>query len=54
MLSRSNKVQAGITFQYLLDAPSGCAGVGQWSVIQAVAPLLGLEPSPITVRAGTE
>jgi putative tryptophan/tyrosine transport system substrate-binding protein len=26
------------------------AGIGQWSVIQAVAPMLGLETSPINVR----
>jgi putative ABC transport system substrate-binding protein len=31
--------------------PDITAGIGQWSVIQAIAPLLGLEPSPITVRA---
>jgi putative ABC transport system substrate-binding protein len=26
------------------------AGIGKWSVIQAVAPMLGLEPSPINLR----
>src|SRR5215207_7809916 len=26
------------------------AGIGQWSVIQAVAPMVGLEPSPINLR----
>jgi len=34
----------------VLRDPDITAGIGQWSVIQAVAPMLGLEPSPINAR----
>jgi len=34
----------------VLRDPDITAGIGQWSVIQAVAPLMGLEPIPINVR----
>ena len=34
--------------------PDITAGIGQWSVIQAVAPLMGLEPRPINVRLGSD
>jgi putative ABC transport system substrate-binding protein len=34
--------------------PDITAGIGQWSVIQAVAPMLGLEPSPINVRVAPD
>ena len=32
----------------------GPAGIGQWAVIQAVAPSLGVEVSPINVRDASE
>jgi putative tryptophan/tyrosine transport system substrate-binding protein len=37
----------------VLRDPDITAGIGQWSVIQAIAPMLGLEPSPINARAGS-
>jgi putative tryptophan/tyrosine transport system substrate-binding protein len=38
----------------VLRDPDITAGIGQWSVIQAVAPLMGLEPNPINVRLGSD
>jgi putative tryptophan/tyrosine transport system substrate-binding protein len=38
----------------VLRDPDITAGIGQWSVIQAVAPLMGLEPSPINVRVASD
>jgi len=38
----------------VLRDPDITAGIGQWSVIQAVAPLMGLEPRPINVRLGSD
>src|SRR5215211_3308529 len=38
----------------VLRDPDVTAGIGQWSVIQAVAPLMGLEPRPINVRLGSD
>jgi putative ABC transport system substrate-binding protein len=38
----------------VLRDPDITAGIGQWSVIQAVAPMLGLEPSPIDARAAAD
>src|SRR4051794_27124749 len=35
----------------VLRDPDITAGIGQWSVIQAVAPLMGIEPIPINVRS---
>jgi putative ABC transport system substrate-binding protein len=38
----------------VLRDPDITAGIGQWSVIQAVAPMLGLEPSPINARGAPD
>jgi ABC-type uncharacterized transport system substrate-binding protein len=38
----------------VLRDPDITAGIGQWSVIQAVAPLMGIEPIPINVRSAPD
>jgi putative ABC transport system substrate-binding protein len=48
------EISPGLKRVGVVRDPDITAGIGQWSVIQAVAPLLGLEPSPITVRAGSD
>ncbi len=37
-----------------LRDPDITAGIGQWSVIQAVAPMLGLEAIPVNARAASD
>jgi putative tryptophan/tyrosine transport system substrate-binding protein len=48
------EISPGLKRVGVVRDPDITAGIGQWSVIQAVAPLLGLEPRPITVRAGSD
>ena len=48
------EISPGLKRVGIVRDPDITAGIGQWSVIQAVAPLLGLEPRPITVRAGSD
>jgi len=48
------EISPGLKRVGVVRDPDITAGIGQWSVIQAVAPLLGLEPSPITVRSGSD
>jgi putative ABC transport system substrate-binding protein len=38
----------------VLRDPDITAGIGQWSVIQAVAPMLGLEPTAVNVREAAD
>jgi putative ABC transport system substrate-binding protein len=48
------EIAPGIKRVGVLRDPDITAGIGQWSVIQAVAPMLGLEPSPINVPAAAD
>src|SRR5918993_3337609 len=44
----------GIKRIAVLRDPDITAGIGQWSVIQAVAPMLGLEAIPVNARAASD
>jgi putative tryptophan/tyrosine transport system substrate-binding protein len=48
------EIGPGVKRVGVLRDPDITAGIGQWSVIQAVAPMLGLEPSPINARAASD
>jgi putative tryptophan/tyrosine transport system substrate-binding protein len=48
------EISPGVKRMAVLRDSSTPAGIGQWAVIQAVAPSLGLDFSPIEVRSGTE
>ena len=48
------KVAPGVTRAAVLWDPTIPAGIGQFAVIQSVAPSLGVEVSPVNVRDGAE
>jgi putative tryptophan/tyrosine transport system substrate-binding protein len=48
------EIGPGVKRVGVLRDPDITAGIGQWSVIQAVASMLGLEPSPINARAASD
>ena len=48
------QIAPGVTRAAILRDPAISAGIGQFGAIQAVAPSLGVEASPINVRAADE
>jgi len=48
------QIAPGVTRAVILRDPAISAGIGQFGAIQAVAPSLGVEASPINVRAADE
>ena len=48
------EIAPGVTRAAVLRDPALTAGIGQFAVIQSVAPSLGMEVSPIDVRDATE
>ena len=48
------EIAPGVTRVAVLRDPAITAGIGQFAVIQAVAPSLGVEVSPINVRDAAE
>jgi putative ABC transport system substrate-binding protein len=48
------QIAPGVTRAAVLRDPAITAGIGQFAIIQSVAPSLGLEVSPVSVRDATE
>ena len=48
------EIAPGVTRAAVLRDPAIAAGIGQFAVIQSVAPALGVEVSPVSVRDATE
>ena len=48
------EIAPGVTRAAVLRDPANTAGIGQFAVIQSVAPSLGVEVSPINVRDAGE
>ena len=48
------EIAPGVTRAVVLRDPAIAAGIGQFAVIQSVAPALGVEVSPVSVRDATE
>jgi putative ABC transport system substrate-binding protein len=48
------EIAPGVTRAAVLRNPAIAAGIGQFAVIQSVAPALGVEVSPVSVRDATE
>ena len=48
------EIAPGVTRAAVLRDPAIAAGIGQFAVIQSVAPAVGVEVSPVSVRDATE
>ena len=48
------EIAPGVTRAAVLRDPAECSGIGQFAAIQAVAPSLGVEVSPVNVRDAGE
>jgi putative ABC transport system substrate-binding protein len=48
------EIAPGVTRAAVLWDPAIAPGIGQFAVVQAVAPIVGVEVTPINVRDGTE
>ena len=54
MLELLKQIAPGVTRVAVLRDPAQTAGIGQFAVIQSVAPSLGVEVSPINISDATE